>query len=114
MTSLTIPPSLVAYGATSHAVEDAESFNSRGGINTFVWHWNAPTCLYNTASEPWYMGFYTTATCFNLAEALSEGKNGANYKLLIRDIDAIAAEIQRRKDASIPILFRPLYEPDGG
>jgi hypothetical protein len=53
-------PSRVAYGATSHAVEDAESFNNQGGISTFVWHWNAPTYLYNTASESWYYEFYTT------------------------------------------------------
>ncbi len=107
-------PSRVAYGASSHAVEDAESFNNNGGINTFVWHWNAPNCLYNSASEPWYFGFYTAATCFNLQEALNEGPNGGNYQLLIRDIDAIAVEIKRLSDAGIPILFRPLHEPDGG
>jgi mannan endo-1,4-beta-mannosidase len=107
-------PSRVAYGASSHAVEDAMSFDKKGGIDAFVWHWNAPTSLYNSASEPWYSGFYMAATCFNLQEALNEGTNGANYKLLIRDIDAIAVEIKRLSDAKIPILFRPLHEPDGG
>jgi hypothetical protein len=52
------------------------------------------------ASEPRYYGFYTTATCFSLAE---EGTNGANYKVLIRDIDTIAVEIKCLSDAGIPI-----------
>jgi mannan endo-1,4-beta-mannosidase len=90
------------------------AFNNRGGINAFVWHWNAPTCLYNTAAEPWWSGFYTRATCFDFQEALNEGPNGNNYKLLLRDIDAIATQIGRLRDANIPILFRPLHEPEGG
>ncbi|KFZ01803.1 hypothetical protein V500_00612 [Pseudogymnoascus sp. VKM F-4518 (FW-2643)] len=107
-------PSRVAYGSSSTEVENAMSFNSAGGINAFVWHWNAPNCLYNSASEPWYSGFYTAATCFNIQTALAEGSNGADYKLIIRDIDAIAVQIKRLSDAGIPILFRPLHEPDGG
>jgi mannan endo-1,4-beta-mannosidase len=106
-------PSRVAYGATSDEVENAMSFNSAGGINAWVWHWNAPTCLYNTASEPWWSGFYTAATCFDVQEALNEGPSGANYKLLLRDIDAIAVQIKRLSDANIPFLWRPLHEPDG-
>ena len=104
-------PSRVAYGAVSHAVEDAQAFD---GINAFVWHWNAPTDLYNTASEPWYSGFYTAATSFNVATALAEGPSGSDYQLLLRDIDAIAVEIQRLSDSGISFLWRPLHEPDGG
>ena len=36
-------PSRVAHGTSSTAVEDAIAFDGSGGINTFVWHWNAPT-----------------------------------------------------------------------
>ena len=107
-------PSRVAYGASSHAVEDAMAFDNTGGINAFVWHWNAPTDLYNSASEPWYFGFYTAATYFNLESALAEGPGGSDYQLLLRDIDAIAVQIKRLSDANIPFLWRPLHEPDGG
>lgn len=107
-------PSRVAFGAVSHAVEDAQGFDATGGINAFVWHWNAPTDLYNTASEPWWSGFYTAATSFNIQTALAEGPGGSDYQMLLRDIDAIAVEIQRLSDSNIPILFRPLHEPDGG
>lgn len=107
-------PSRVAHGSSSTEVENALSFNNAGGINAFVWHWNAPTCLYDTSSEPWWSGFYTAATCFDVQEALGEGSSGSNYKLLLRDIDAIAVQIKRLSDASVPILFRPLHEPEGG
>ncbi|KFX95481.1 hypothetical protein V490_03831 [Pseudogymnoascus sp. VKM F-3557] len=106
-------PSRVEHGTSSSAVEDAIAFDKKGGINTFVWHWNAPTGLYDTSNEPWYSGFYTAATSFNVQSALNEGSNGANYKLLLRDIDAIAVQIKRLSDANVPILFRPLHEPDG-
>ena len=107
-------PSRVAFGASSHAVEDAVTHNTAGGINAFVWHWNAPTDLYNTATEPWWSGFYTAATSFNIQTALAEGPDGSDYQLILRDIDAIAVQIKRLSDSNIPILFRPLHEPDGG
>lgn len=106
-------PSRVAYGTTSTAVEDAIAFDRQGGIVTITWHWNAPNCLYNSAAQPWYSGFYTSATCFNIQTALAQGSNGAEYKLLLRDVDAIAAQLKRLRDANVPILFRPLHEPDG-
>ncbi|KAI5848782.1 beta-1,4-mannanase [Morchella snyderi] len=106
-------PSRVANGATSTAVEDAIAWDARGGINTFVWHWNAPTGLINTSGKEWWRGFYTDSTTFDVAAALNEGTSGTNYKLLLRDIDAIAVQIKRLSDANVPILFRPLHEPEG-
>ncbi|KAL4746157.1 glycoside hydrolase superfamily [Aspergillus terricola var. indicus] len=61
--------------------------SATGGINALVWHWYAPTCLLDSEEQPWYSGFYTEATCFNL---------------------------KRLSDANVPILFRPLHEPEGG
>ncbi|KAI3336279.1 carbohydrate-binding module family 35 [Xylariaceae sp. AK1471] len=106
-------PSRVEHGSTSTAVEDAIAHASKGGIVTVVWHWNAPTGLYDTAEEPWWSGFYTAATDFDITAALSDTTN-ANYTLLIRDIDAIAVQLKRLQDADVPILFRPLHEAEGG
>ena len=114
-------PSAVAHGGKSQTVEQAIQFDKEGGINALVWHWYAPNCLLETEKQPWYKGFYTEGTCFNLANALgyrgnSTGHrgNGTDYRLLIRDIDAIAAQLKRLADADVPVLFRPLHEPEGG
>ena len=106
-------PSRVEHGTSPSQVENAMTFDSMGGINAWLWHWNAPTCLYDTEEEPWYSGFYTAATCFDVQGALNEGPGGSNYDLLLRDIDAIAEQIKRLSDANIPFLWRPLHEPDG-
>ena len=106
-------PSRVAFGATSNTTEQAIAFNEQGGIVAFVWHWNAPTGLYNTDTEPWYSGFYTAASDFNVATALADTTN-ANYTLILRDIDAIAVQLGRLQDAGVPVLFRALHEADGG
>ncbi|KAI1359211.1 carbohydrate-binding module family 35 [Xylaria arbuscula] len=105
-------PSRVERGTTSTAVEDAIAHAEKGGIVTVVWHWNAPTGLYDTDEEPWWSGFYTAATDFDVAAALSDTTN-ANYTLLIRDIDAIAVQLKRLQDADVPLLFRPLHEAEG-
>ncbi|KAJ5597891.1 Endoglucanase H/Glycosyl hydrolase family 26 [Penicillium hordei] len=107
-------PSGVAHGTKSQTIEQAIKFDKEGGINALVWHWYAPNCLLDTDKEPWYSGFYTKATCFNVASALSRRGNGTDHRLLIRDIDAIAVQLKRLSDADVPILFRPLHEPEGG
>ncbi|KAL3474267.1 family 26 endoglucanase H/Glycosyl hydrolase [Aspergillus californicus] len=107
-------PSAVANGGKSQTIEDVIQFDQQNGINALVWHWYAPNCLLDTAEQPWYKGFYTEATCFNVAKAVSHHENATDYRLLIRDIDAIAAQLKRLSDADIPVLFRPLHEPEGG
>lgn len=62
--------SRISRGASSTDVDKAIAFNKRGGIVTFVWHWGAPTGLYDNATQPWYSGFYTAATDFNIETAL--------------------------------------------
>ncbi|KAF2837329.1 glycoside hydrolase family 26 protein [Patellaria atrata CBS 101060] len=106
-------PSRVEHGTTSTAIEDAISHAKKGGIISVLWHWNAPTGLYDTEENPWWSGFYTRATDFDIAAALADTTN-ANYTLLIRDIDAIAVQLKRLQDADIPVLFRPLHEAEGG
>lgn len=96
-------------GTTERIVEAART----GLIVTLVWHWNAPADLIDTPAQPWYKGFYTAATTFNLQQALDH-PGSDNYKLLLKDIDAIAAELQKYSDAGVPVLWRPLHEAEGG
>lgn len=84
------------------------------GIVTLMWHWNAPTDLLDTAEQPWWRGFYTEATTFDVEAALAEGPGGERYDLLLSDIDAIAAELRKFADADVPVLWRPLHEAYGG
>ena len=68
--------SRIDRGASSTDVDKAIAFNKKGGIVTFVWHWGAPVGLYDNATQPWYSGFYTAATDFNIETALKVGRRG--------------------------------------
>jgi mannan endo-1,4-beta-mannosidase len=105
-------PSRVERGTVGTAVEEAITHHKRGGIVSVLWHWNAPTGLYDTEENKWWSGFYTRATDFDVDRALSDTTN-ANYTLLIRDIDAIAVQLKRLQDAGVPVLWRPLHEAEG-
>ena len=105
--------SRTARGASSTDVEKAIAFSGKGGIVSFVWHWGAPAGLYDSAEQPWWSGFYTAATDFDVAAALADDKN-ANYTLLMHDIDTIAVQLKKLQDAGVPVLFRPLHEAEGG
>ncbi len=107
-------PSRVAHGQSSREIENAISWwSERKGIVTFVWHWNAPSKLYDDPGREWWRGFYTTATYFDLEAALAD-PSSTDYQLLLRDIDAIALQLGRLDAAGVPVLFRPLHEAAGG
>ena len=117
-------PSRVEHaGPTDKPIDPTDKMIERanaGDVLTMLWHWNAPTGLLDKMSEKdgkpvdlrWYRGFYTEATTFDVAAALDD-PSGPNYALLLRDIDAIAVQLKKYKDAGIPILWRPLHEADG-
>ncbi|RNI29998.1 T9SS C-terminal target domain-containing protein [Rufibacter immobilis] len=111
-------PSRVEHGAqpngfSEKAIAWAKKDQGRG-IMSLMWHWNAPSGLINqTPDKLWWSGFYTRATTFDLAAALAD-KNGANYQLLLRDMDVIAAELKKFQTQDIPVLWRPLHEAAGG
>lgn len=111
-------PSRIQYGAnptgeTEGAIAWAKKNEGRG-IVSVMWHWNAPTDLINLPPDRlWWSGFYTRATTFDLAAVLAD-KNGERYNLLLRDIDAIAVELKKLRDADVPVLWRPLHESPGG
>jgi mannan endo-1,4-beta-mannosidase len=83
-----------------------------GGVVSMTWHWNAPANLVNSSEWPWWRGFYTQATTFDLAGALAN-PGGGDYQLLLRDIDAIAVQLQKFEDAGVPVIWRPLHEAQG-
>lgn len=70
----------------------------------------SPSGSNTSTPDAWYNNFYTEGTTFNLSSAIQPSSR--DYKLLIRDIDAIAKQLARFNDT--PILFRPLHEADGG
>lgn len=106
------PSRVERQGQISMAIEDAISHHNKGGIVSVLWHWNAPTGLYDTSENPWWSGFYTRATDFDIAQVLADPQ-GANYTLLVRDIDSIAIQLKRLEYAGVPVLFRPLHEAEG-
>ncbi|MEK0315796.1 glycosyl hydrolase [Cohnella sp. 56] len=106
-------PSRVARGATSNQIDQALAWDQQGGIVTVYWHWNAPSGLIDQPGKEWWRGFYTDASTFDVAYAMSH-PSSQEYQDIVRDIDAIAVQLQRLKDANVPVLFRPLHEADGG
>lgn len=105
-------PSRVEHGTTSTEVEKAIAWDQQKGITTFCWHWNAPKDLIDQPGKEWWRGFYTDATTFDLTTAMND-QTSEEYELLLRDIDVIAVQLKRLRDADIPVLWRPLHEAEG-
>ena len=77
---------------------------------TMCWHWNAPS-KYLTGQ--WYSGFYKEYTNIDL-DKIMNGQDEEGYQLLISDMDAIAGELTKLRNADVPVLWRPLHEASGG
>lgn len=110
-------PSRVERGADANNESErmVQWAQQTGGIVTLTWHWNAPTDLIdgpNGSGQEWWRGFYTEATTFDLGAALAN-PSGQRYQLLLRDIDTIAVELTKYRDAGVPIIWRPLHEAQG-
>ncbi|HLV81690.1 MAG TPA: glycosyl hydrolase [Chthonomonadaceae bacterium] len=116
-------PSRIAHGAKPDGTtEQLIAAAKAGQIVTLSWHWNAPKDLLDKTYKDaqghevdarWYKGFNTNATTFDLRAALADS-NSEDYRLLLRDMDAIAAQLKKFAVANIPVLWRPLHEADGG
>jgi mannan endo-1,4-beta-mannosidase len=106
-------PSRIAYGANPGLHTESQiALEAAGHVQAMCWHWNAPTNLLNTPDQPWWKGFYTEATTFDVAAALAN-PNSPEYALLLRDMDAIAAQLKKFASNNIPVLWRPLHEAEG-
>ncbi|WP_249043515.1 glycosyl hydrolase [Paenibacillus faecis] len=108
-------PSRVERGVTCRDTDLAiDWWKNRCGIVTFCWHWNAPKDLIDLPPDrTWGSGFYTKATTFDVKKAMAD-TGSEEYRLILRDIDAIAVELKRLADARVPVLWRPLHEASGG
>lgn len=106
--------SRVANGTDPHGMSEfmIEQHREKNILLSPLWHWNAPSGLHDTEEQPWYRGFYTEATDFDLATALAD-PNSTEYAELMDDIDTIADELRKFADADIPVLWRPLHEAEG-
>lgn len=107
-------PSRVERGTDSHETEvGIDWWQNQHGIVTYCWHWNAPKGLLDTPEQRWWSGFYTSATTFDVAYAMSHPES-EDYALILRDIDAIAVQLKKLQAAQVPVLWRPLHEAEGG
>ena len=116
-------PSRVAFNPAPKDLTERMIQSAKAGqIVTMSWHWNAPKDLLDTVKTNdkgeetdlrWWKGFNTNATTFDVEKALADSDSD-DYRALLRDIDAIAVQLQKFADADIPVLWRPLHEADGG
>lgn len=116
-------PSRLAHGSDPKGETERVIRAARAGqVVTMSWHWNAPAGLLDKmlvgkdgkpVDARWYKGFYTDATTFDIQEALADPKS-ADYARLLRDMDAVAAQLQKFSDAGVPVLWRPLHEAEQG
>lgn len=108
-----LSPSAVEHNAVSNVLLHAKEWDSKGGIVTIAWHWYPDDKYLGVyAEKPWFKGFYSDATNFNLGAAL-DGTDQYGYDCLIRDIDAIAEALKELEALDIPVLWRPLHEAGG-
>lgn len=84
-------------------------YNSTGkkGLVSMQWHWHSPT-----GGSPGTNTFYTDYTDFDITRAVTPGTQ--EYSDIIRDIDDIAFQLMKFRDAGVPVLWRPLHEAGGG
>lgn len=100
-----------AFGAVdNHDAENAISWyyaTDKKGIVAIHWHWHSPS-----GGTPGVNTFYTNQTTFDVSQAVIPGTQ-QNIDVL-RDIDAIAVQLAKLRDAGVPVLWRPLHEAGGG
>lgn len=104
-----------AHGAESKTVEYAyDWYRNAGGIVQLCWHWTTPEdYAVNAGDQPWYSSFYKEGSKLDL-DKIMNGEDDAAYQLLMDDIDNMANELARLRDAGVPVLWRPLHEAAGG
>ncbi len=104
-----------AHGAESKTVEYAyDWYKNAGGIVQLCWHWTSPEdYAVNAGDQPWYSSFYKEGSKLDL-DKIMNGEDDAAYQLLMDDIDNMASELARLRDAGVPVLWRPLHEAAGG
>lgn len=80
--------------------------NAKKPIIQIQWHWHSPS-----GGKAGTNTFYTSDTDFDVSKAVVEGT--PEYIATLRDIDAIADQLKKLRDAGVPVLWRPLHELGG-
>ena len=104
-----------AHGSESSTVEYAyDWYMNAGGIVQLCWHWTSPEAYAkNDSGNPWYSSFYKEGSLLDL-DKIMNGEDEEGYRALMDDIDNMAGELARLRDAGVPVLWRPLHEASGG
>lgn len=113
---LAYSPQEVAHGSHPEKADEVGRLIAAakaGSIITVSWHWCSPAGLIDSKENPWWRGFYTDSTNFDLQKALAD-PTSSDYAAMLTDIDAIAVQLRRLQDAHVPVLWRPLHEAAGG
>ena len=97
-------------------ISDIKEHWDNNGVVAYTWHWNVPN-----SKEAWDKGlnegnfdgyaFYTSATTFDINEALKSGTWQNDF--IMKDIEEVAGYLKLLQDEGIPVLWRPLHEAAG-
>ena len=60
-----------AGGGDMVPIQAMDWYNNENGIVTLCWHWHAPAQYLEANGQPWWRGFYTDSTSFDLGKAMS-------------------------------------------
>ncbi len=104
----------LSHGTTPEPYFDRflQTVRERKRLLTLMWHWNAPANLLDTPEHRWWSGFYTNASTFDIEYTLNH-PDSEQYRLLLADMDRIAAQLHKAAAANMPVLWRPLHEAEG-
>lgn len=107
---------LLAYNSNSDWEDNAPEraiqwTNQYKGIAALTWHWNVPTEEGSSETAFYVKSANATYTTFSISNALEEGT--WENKVLMADIEVIAKQLKKLKDADVPVLWRPLHEAEG-
>lgn len=107
---------LLAYNSNSNWEDNAPEraiqwVNEYKGIAALTWHWNVPSEEGSTKTAFYVKSASDTYTTFSISNALEEGT--WENKVLMADIEVIAKQLKKLKDADVPVLWRPLHEAEG-
>ena len=93
----------------SRPVEQAIDWWERGGITSIMWHWGVPG---QETPEDEYEQSRDTGVEIDLQLILEEGTDP--NEAFWAELAEVADELERLRDAGIPIIWRPFHEFEGG
>jgi len=90
--------------------QEAERFDGATAAATPGWRADRVAEAVKAAGDRPVAGFFSTSA----DEVALANTNSVEYSLLLRDMDAIAAQLKKVASNNIPVLWRPLHEASGG